>query len=56
MGSVMLDGVDRYRVIDPVFESARVVLSYLGESYTPDYIQGIAGGAFRIAGFCPFLH
>jgi hypothetical protein len=53
MAKLALEGVDRYRVTDPVFESVRVVLAYLGESYSPDYVQGIAGGAFRIGGICP---
>jgi len=50
---VVLEGVDRFQVMEPVFECARVVLSYLGESYSPAYIQGISGAAFRIAGICP---
>jgi len=50
---VVLDGVDRYRVMDPLFECVRVVLSYRGETYSPAYIQGISGAAFRIAGICP---
>lgn len=50
---VVLEGVDRFRVMEPVFECVRVVLSYLGESYSPAYIQGISGAAFRIAGICP---
>jgi hypothetical protein len=35
------------------FEGVRVILSYRGEPYTPAYIQGISGAAFRIAGICP---
>ena len=50
---VMLKGVDRYRVREPLFECVRVILSYRGEAYTPAYIQGISGAAFRIAGPCP---
>ncbi len=50
---VVLEGVDHYRVVEPMFEGARVVLSYRGESYSPAYIQGISGQAFRIAGPCP---
>jgi len=45
--------IDRYRVIDPMFEGIRIVLNYLGEKYSPAYIQGISGQAFRIAGPCP---
>ncbi len=51
--SVILEGVDRYRVMDPMFEAVRVVLSYRGEPYSPAYIQGLSGGAFRIGGICP---
>jgi hypothetical protein len=46
-------GVDRYRVVEPLFEGCRVILSYRGETYSPAYIQGISGAAFRIAGICP---
>lgn len=49
----VLGGVDRYRVIDPMFECVRIVLNYRGETYSPAYIQGISGGAFRIGGICP---
>ncbi|MCC6443609.1 MAG: hypothetical protein IT210_09175 [Armatimonadetes bacterium] len=52
MGEVAIKGVDRYRVTEPVFEGVRVVLSYRGEKYTPEYLQGISGAAFRIAGPC----
>jgi hypothetical protein len=45
--------VDRYRVCEPVFEGIRVIMNYLGENYSPAYIQGISGAAFRIAGICP---
>jgi hypothetical protein len=50
---VILEGVDSYQVTDPMFESARVVLSYRGETYSPAYVQGISGAAFRIGGICP---
>jgi len=50
---VILDGVDRYRVMEPMFESVRVVLAYRGESCSPAYVQGISGAAFRIGGICP---
>jgi len=50
---IVLDGVDRYRVIEPMFEGIRVILSHRGEKYSPAYIQGISGAAFRIAGICP---
>lgn len=45
--------VETYKVCEPLFESVRVVLNFLGESYSPAYIQGISGAAFRIAGICP---
>ncbi|MBI5831574.1 MAG: hypothetical protein HZB16_04585 [Armatimonadetes bacterium] len=45
--------VDRYRVNDPLFECARVVLAQRGETYSPSYIQGLSGAAFRLAGPCP---
>jgi len=51
--TIVLEGVDRYRVTDPLFECVRVALSYRGEAYSPAYIQGISGAAFRIAGICP---
>ncbi len=50
---MVLENVDRYRVTEPMFEGVRVVLSFLGERYTPAYIQGISGAAFRFAGPCP---
>ena len=51
--TVILEGVDCYRVMDPLFECVRIVLSYLGETYSPAYIQGLSGAAFRIGGICP---
>ena len=51
--SVILEGVDRYQVLEPMFEGLRVILSYRGEPYTPAYIQGISGAAFRVGGICP---
>jgi hypothetical protein len=50
---VVIPGVDKYRVPEPLFECVRVVLSHRGETYSTDYIQGISGAAFRIAGICP---
>jgi len=50
---VVLENVDRYRVMGPLFEGVRVILSYRGGEYTPAYLQGIAGAAFRIGGPCP---
>jgi len=54
MGSrVILENVDRYRVNEPLFEGVRVVLAYRGETYSPAYVQGISGAAFRLGGPCP---
>ena len=50
--SIILKGVDRYQVVEPMFEGLRVILSYRGESFAPAYIQGISGAAFRVAGIC----
>lgn len=52
-GKVIIDGVDRYRVMDPMYEGIRIILSHRGEKYSPAYVQGISGSAFRIAGICP---
>jgi hypothetical protein len=52
-GKVWIEGMDRYRVIDPVFEGIRLILAHRGESHSPEYIQGISGSAFRIGGICP---
>ena len=49
----IIAGVDRYRVMEPLFEGCRVILSYRGETYSPAYVQGISGAAFRVAGICP---
>jgi hypothetical protein len=51
--AMILKDVERYQVMDPMFESARVAMSYLGEPYSPAYVQGISGAAFRIGGICP---
>ena len=50
---VWIEGVDRYRVIDPLYEGVRIILAARGDVYSPDYIQGISGSAFRIGGICP---
>lgn len=50
---VVLEGVDQYRVNEPLFEGVRVILTYRGERYSPAYVAGISGAAFRIAGPCP---
>lgn len=51
--AMVLLGLDKYRYYDPLFEGGRIILSYLGETYSPEYIQGISGSAFKIAGGCP---
>jgi hypothetical protein len=50
---MILEGVDHYRVMEAMFEGVRVILSYRGEPYSPAYMQGISGAAFRISGICP---
>lgn len=50
---MILKNVNHYRVMEPLFEGLRVILSYLGESYTPDYIQGVSGAGFIMSGGCP---
>jgi hypothetical protein len=51
--SVVLEGLEPYRVVEPMFEGLRVILSYRGEPYSPAYVQGISGAAFRVSGICP---
>ena len=50
---MVLQNVDRYRVTEPLFEGVRIIFNHMGELYTPAYIQGISGSAFRISGGCP---
>ena len=50
---MVLLNVDKYRYNEPLFEGARIVLNSMGVKYTPEYIQGISGAAFKIAGGCP---
>ena len=50
---VWIDGVDRYRYLDPMFEGVRIILAHRGERYSAGYIQGLSGSAFRIGGICP---
>ena len=52
-GRIVLEGVDRFRVNEPLFEGVRVILNYRGETYSPAYVAGVSGAAFRIAGPCP---
>jgi len=52
-GKVWIEGMDRYRVTDPVFEGVRIILAARGDAYSPEYVQGISGSAFRIGGICP---
>ena len=49
----VLEGIDEYRVTEPVFEAFRIVLTHYGAPYSPAYLQGLSGAAFRIAGICP---
>lgn len=50
---VIIEGIDRYRICEGFFEGLRVILSNRGEEYSPVYICGISGAAFRISGPCP---
>ena len=50
---VVIDGVDRYHYVDPMFESIRIAIGARGDVYPPEYIQGLSGMAFRIGGPCP---
>jgi AraC family transcriptional regulator len=50
---MVLLNIDKYRYYDPLFEGARIILNNRGEKFTPEYIQGISGAAFKIAGGCP---
>ncbi len=50
---VVLENVDCYRVTEPLFEGVRVILNARGEGYSPAYVAGISGAAFRMAGPCP---
>jgi hypothetical protein len=49
----VLVGVDRYQVIEAMNEAVRIVLSYRHEPYSPAYVHGVGGSAFRIGGICP---
>ena len=51
--AVIIKGVDRYRVCEPMFEGIRVILTSRGEKFSPAYIHGISGAAFWVAGPCP---
>ena len=50
---MILVNVDYYRYYDPLFEGVRIILSNMGEKYSPEYILGISGSVFKIAGGCP---
>ena len=50
---MVIESVDRFRVREPNFEGVRIVLDALGDRYSPAYIQGISGAAFRFGGPCP---
>ena len=50
---VVIEGINPYQVCEPLFEAVRIVLSHRGATYSPEYIQGVSGAAFRIAGICP---
>jgi hypothetical protein len=50
---MILPNVEPYRVVEPMYEGIRVILSYRGELYSPAYVQGISGAAFHVGGICP---
>ena len=50
---MVLLNIDKYRYYDPLFEGVRIILNNRDEKFTPEYIQGISGSAFKIAGGCP---
>ena len=50
---MILLNIDNYRYYDPLFEGARIILNYMGEKYSPEYILGLSGSVFKIAGGCP---
>ncbi len=49
----ILKNVEPYKIKEPLFEGVRVIMTYLGETYSPEYIQGVSGAAFRVATGCP---
>ncbi len=49
----ILKGISNYEVNEANFESLRIALNYMGESFSTAYFHGIAGTAFRIGGICP---
>lgn len=50
---MVLLNIDKYRYYEPLFEGARIVLNNMGVKYSPEYIAGISGAAFKIACGCP---
>jgi hypothetical protein len=50
---MIIHGIDRFRVCEPLFEAVRLVVNYHGDSYSAAYLQGISGAAFTIGGICP---
>jgi hypothetical protein len=50
---MILPNVEPYRVVEPMYEGIRVIMSYRGEVYSPAYVQGISGAAFHVGGICP---
>jgi len=50
---VWIEGVGGYKVSEPMYEAVAAVARYLGTGRSPQYLQGIAGSPFRIAGICP---
>ncbi len=50
---MIINGVGKYKITEPLYEGIRVILNFPEEQYTPEYIQGISGAACRIGGICP---
>jgi len=44
---------DFYRYCDPLFEGARVLLGQMGHDGSPEYVLGLSGSVFKVAGGCP---
>lgn len=50
---MVLLNVENYRYYDPLFEGARIIMTNLGEKLSTEYMLGISGSVFKIAGGCP---
>ena len=50
----MTENVDRFRACEPNLEGVRIILSFVGEQYSPAHIQGSLRVALRFAGPRPY--